>query len=58
MAGRAGRGGEVTQPTDYEQALHNEILAIRRIVAALDKVDAETQQRIVRYLVDRYGEKS
>ena len=43
--------------TDYERNLHNEILAIRRIVAALDRVDAETQQRIVRYLVDRYGEK-
>ena len=41
--------------TDYERNLHNEILAIRRIVAALDKVDEDTQQRIVRYLVDRYG---
>ena len=41
--------------TDYERNLHNEILAIRRIVAALDKLDEDTQQRIVRYLVDRYG---
>ena len=43
--------------TDYEQALHAEILAIRRIVAALDKLDPDVQQRIVRDLVDRYGEK-
>lgn len=43
--------------TDYERNLHNEILAIRRIVAALDKLDEDTQQRIVRYLVDRYAPK-
>ena len=44
----------MTQPTDYERKLRAEITAIRRIVAALDKLDPATQQRIVRYLVDRY----
>jgi hypothetical protein len=43
-------------PTDYETALRAEIAAIRRIVAALDTVDPAVQERIIRYLVDRYGE--
>jgi hypothetical protein len=42
--------------TDYETALRAEIAAIRRIVAALDTVDPAVQERIIRYLVDRYGE--
>lgn len=44
----------MTETTPYEQALRAEIAAIRRIVGALDKLDAATQERIVRYLVDRY----
>jgi hypothetical protein len=44
----------MTQPTEYEQALRAEIAAIRRIIAALDKLDQPVQERIVRYLVDRY----
>jgi hypothetical protein len=44
----------MTQPTDYERKLRAEIAAIRRIVAVLDKLDQATQERIVRYLVDRY----
>lgn len=43
--------------TEYEKALHAEILAIRRIVAALDKLDSDVQQRIVRYVADKYGTK-
>jgi hypothetical protein len=41
--------------SDYERALHAEMLAIRRIVAALDSLQPEVAARIVRYLVDRYG---
>jgi len=44
----------MTEQTAYEQKLRAEIAAIRRIVAALDTVDTATQERIVRYLVDRY----
>jgi hypothetical protein len=47
----------MTEITEYELALRQEINAIRRIVAALDKLDPDVQQRIVRYLVDRYGTK-
>lgn len=45
----------MTETTTYEQKLRAEIAAIRRIVAALDKLDETTQERIVRYLVDRYN---
>lgn len=31
------------------------VLLAADFAAALDKVDQDTQQRIVRYLVDRYG---
>lgn len=41
--------------TPYEDALRAEIAAIRRIVAALETVDTPTQERIVRWLVDRYA---
>jgi hypothetical protein len=44
----------VTQPTDYERRLRTEISAIRRVVAALDKLDHGTQRRIVHYLAERY----
>ena len=43
-------------PTPYETALRAEIAAIRRIVAALETVDTSVQERIIRYLVDRYTE--
>lgn len=47
-----------TTRTAYKQQLRDEIAAIRRIVAALDTVDEPTQQRIVRWLVDRYEPKA
>ena len=46
----------MTEQTDYETALRAEIAAIRRIVAALETVDPTVQERIIRYLVDRYTE--
>jgi hypothetical protein len=47
----------VTQPTDYERRLRAEIAAIRRIVAAVDKLDRDAQQRVARYVTDRYDRK-
>jgi hypothetical protein len=47
----------VTRPTDYEIALRAEISAIRRIVAAVDKLDRDAQQRVARYVADRYDRK-
>lgn len=44
--------------TEYEDSLRAEIAAIRRIVAALESVDEPKQQRIVRWLVDRYEPKT
>jgi hypothetical protein len=52
------RGSDtVTDVTPYERQLLAELAAIRRIDRALQAVDTETQQRIVRYLVDRYAPK-
>jgi hypothetical protein len=45
----------MTTRSPYEDALRAEIAAIRRIVAALETVDTAVQERIVRYLVDRYS---
>jgi hypothetical protein len=45
----------MTTRSPYEDALRAEIAAIRRIIDALDSVDPPTQERILRYLVDRYA---
>lgn len=47
----------MTQPTDYELKLRAEINSIRRIVAALDKLDVAAQHRVIHYLLDRYAPK-
>jgi hypothetical protein len=41
-------------PTPYETKLRAEIAAIRRIVAALETLTPAAQERIIRWLVDRY----
>lgn len=44
----------MTTRTDYEQALHDEALAVRRIVRALTPLSADAKERIIGYLVDRF----
>lgn len=41
--------------SDFEQKLHDEQLACRRCVAALEKVDPSARGRIVAWLVAMYG---
>ena len=40
--------------TAYEKELRAELAVMRRIVVVLGRLPVSTQERIVRYLVDRY----
>jgi hypothetical protein len=41
--------------SEFEQKLHDEQLACRRCVAALERVDLAAQRRILNWLINLYG---
>jgi hypothetical protein len=41
--------------SDFEQKLHDEQLACRRCVAALERVDLPARRRILNWLIGMYG---
>jgi hypothetical protein len=43
------------QRSEFEQKLHDEQLACRRCVAALERVDLAARRRILNWLINLYG---
>lgn len=41
--------------SEFEQKLHDEQLAMRRCLTALEKVDDAAKRRILAWLLDTYG---